>query len=170
VSGFAVQASSCWLTVTEIEEKVDLDELNAVDYVASPSLTNDELNALFAAAWPDHQHRDFAPVLKRSLATICAYAKGTLIGFVNLAWDGGVHVFLLDTTVHPKWQRRGIGQALVCAAVEQARACGAHWLHVDYEPHLDGFYRQCGFRPTRAGLIHLGDKSQPVDQSQPRSQ
>jgi hypothetical protein len=26
---------------------------------------------------------------------------------------------------------------------------------VDYEPHLDGFYRGCGFRHTLAGLIDL---------------
>jgi hypothetical protein len=26
---------------------------------------------------------------------------------------------------------------------------------VDYEPHLNSFYRGCGFRPTAAGLIHL---------------
>lgn len=28
--------------------------------------------------------------------------------------------------------------------------------HVDYEPHLDGFYRSaCGFRATDAGLLKL---------------
>lgn len=143
--------------VTQSEENTDIDELNAVDYVVSPSLSNEEINGLFAAAWPNHQYSDFSPILERSLATICAYSNGVLIGFVNLAWDGGVHIFLLDTTVHPKWQRRGIGRALVRSAVEQARLCGAHWLHVDYEPHLDGFYRQCGFRPTLAGLVRLGD-------------
>ena len=31
----------------------------------------------------------------------------------------------------------------------------AAWLHVDFEPHLEGFYRACGFRPTAAGLIDL---------------
>jgi hypothetical protein len=31
-------------------------------------------------------------------------------------------------------------------------------LHVDYEPHLDGFYRGCGFRPTAAGLLRLPAK------------
>jgi hypothetical protein len=29
------------------------------------------------------------------------------------------------------------------------------WLHVDYEPHLDSFYRACGFQPTLAGLLEL---------------
>jgi len=36
-----------------------------------------------------------------------------------------------------------------------AKAHGIHWLHVDYEPHLDMFYKQCGFQPTLAGLMRL---------------
>jgi len=32
---------------------------------------------------------------------------------------------------------------------------GATWLHVGYEPHLDDFYRRCGFIPTAAGLLRL---------------
>jgi hypothetical protein len=29
-------------------------------------------------------------------------------------------------------------------------------LHVDFEPHLTSFYRNCGFRQTAAGLMKLG--------------
>jgi GNAT superfamily N-acetyltransferase len=127
----------------------------SIQYRVSPAVSNKDLNAIFAAAWPNHTWHDFEPILCRSLAYICAYADETLIGFVNLAWDGGVHVFLLDTTVHPDWQRRGIGRELVQRATAVAREQGVDWLHVDYEPHLDGFYRSCGFQPTLAGLIRL---------------
>jgi ribosomal protein S18 acetylase RimI-like enzyme len=126
-----------------------------ITYSTSPALSNDALNALFAAAWPDHSWSDFAPVLSRSLAYICAHHADRLIGFVNLAWDGGIHAFLLDTTVHPEFQRRGIGRELVLRAAEAARQRGIAWLHVDYELHLEGFYRGCGFRHTQAGLIRL---------------
>ena len=50
---------------------------------------------------------------------------------------------------------QGIGRRLVTSGTEVARARGMHWLHVDYAPHLDGFYRTCGFQPTLAGLIAL---------------
>ncbi|KAB8144453.1 GNAT family N-acetyltransferase [Chloroflexia bacterium SDU3-3] len=126
-----------------------------IDYRNSPPLESAALNALFAASWPDHAERDFQPILRRSLAYICAYAQADLVGFVNIAWDGGVHAFLLDPTVQPSWRRRGLGRALVLRAAHAARERGAHWLHVDYEPHLDGFYRSCGFAPTLAGLIRL---------------
>lgn len=118
-------------------------------------MTNAELNALFAASWPRHAPSDFTPVLERSLLYACAYSDGDLVGYVNLAWDGGVHAFLLDTTVHPRMRRQGIGVALVRRAVTEAQKHRIVWVHVDYEPHLRSFYEQCGFRPTEAGLIAL---------------
>jgi GNAT superfamily N-acetyltransferase len=126
-----------------------------VELVARPPLTDAELNALFAAAWPGYREIPFGPVLERSLTWIAARSGDQLVGFVNVATDGGIHAFLLDTAVHPRWQHRGIGRRLVTAAIEQARAAGMTWVHVDYEPHLDEFYRACGFRPTAAGVLRL---------------
>lgn len=82
--------------------------------------------------------------------------NGALVGFVNVAWDGGDHAFLLDTKTRPSHQRTGIGTRLVHVAATEARAAGCEWLHVDYRPELAAFYRHaCGFEPTEAGLIHL---------------
>jgi GNAT superfamily N-acetyltransferase len=122
---------------------------------ADPPLTDAQLNALFSAAWPHHAPRAFGPVLARSLAYCAAFADGELIGFVNVAWDGGAHAFLLDPTVHPAFRRRGLGLSLVRRAAALAAARGAEWLHVDFEPHLAGFYAAAGFRPTEAGVMRL---------------
>jgi GNAT superfamily N-acetyltransferase len=118
-------------------------------------LTDTQLNALFAAAWPHHTDTAFEAIHERSLSWISAWREDRLVGYVNVATDGGVHAFLLNTTVHPTERRRGLGRRLVHAAARQAADAGATWLHVDYEPHLDGFYRSCGFTPTAAGLIRL---------------
>ena len=126
-----------------------------LDYRISPPVTNDEMNQLFADAWGNDEPTDFRPILERSLAYVCAYHAARLIGFVNLAWDGGVHAFILDTTVHTEFQRRGIGRHLVKEATAAARERGLEWLHVDFEPHLQSFYDKCGFVNTRAGLIKL---------------
>jgi ribosomal protein S18 acetylase RimI-like enzyme len=128
-----------------------------VAYRLNPPLSNAALNALYAAAWPAHGEResDFQPVLAHSLVTVGAYAGARLVGFVYVAWDGGIHGFLLDPTVDPAYRRRGIGRRLVVEATAAAQARGLVWLHVDYEPHLEAFYRDCGFQPTLAGLIHL---------------
>lgn len=123
----------------------------------SPEIGNEELNALFGEAWPAHSEWDFTRTLAHSLAWVCAYRSGNeqLVGFVNLAWDGAQHAFILDTTVHPDFRRRGIGQRLVHEAVTVAWEHGLEWVHVDYEPHLHEFYDACGFRHTPAGVIDL---------------
>jgi GNAT superfamily N-acetyltransferase len=81
---------------------------------------------------------------------------GILVGFVNVAWDGGVHAFLLDTLITTTLRRQGFGIRLVEEAVRQVKTTGCEWLHVDFEPHLKVFYLEaCGFRSTDAGVIRL---------------
>ncbi|MCX5209460.1 GNAT family N-acetyltransferase [Kitasatospora sp. NBC_00240] len=120
-----------------------------------PGLTDEALNELFTAAWTEHRTTSFEPLLARSLTWVTLHRAGRLVGYVNVVGDGGAHAFVLDTTVHPDEQRAGLGSRLVRAAAAEARALGAHWLHVDYEPHLESFYARCGFRPTAAGLMRL---------------
>jgi predicted N-acetyltransferase YhbS len=63
---------------------------------------------------------------------------------------------LLDTKTRGTFQRQGIATEGVRLAAINARAAGCEWLHVDFEADLEPFYFEaCGFRPTRAGLIHL---------------
>jgi GNAT superfamily N-acetyltransferase len=91
-----------------------------------------------------------------SLGWVCARDGDELVGFVNVAWDGVVHAFVLDTMVTAGARRHGVGTRLVELAVEGARAAGCEWLHVDFDDHLRKFYfGACGFRPTNAGLIEL---------------
>lgn len=103
-----------------------------------------------AAGWWDR-------ICPRSLGWIAARDRGgVLVGFVNVAWDGGDHAFLLDAKTRGTWQRRGVGTEVVRQATHHAKAAGCEWLHVDFEPDLAPFYADtCGFRPTDAGLIHL---------------
>ena len=114
-----------------------------------------EMEALWIVAWGASAGDYTTAVLPRSLVHVGAFDGERLVGFVNVAWDGGVHAFLLDTTVHPEFRLRGIATDLVRQATTSARERGAEWLHVDFEPHLEGLYRDCGFRPTAAGLIRL---------------
>ena len=126
-----------------------------IEYRVRPPLDDQALNALYAVSWPSHEGFDFEPVLSRALTYIWAYEEERLVGSVYVAWDGSQHAFLLEPTVHPDYRRRGIGTELVRQAVEQSRAAGCEWLHVDYDDELAPFYEACGFRPTAAGLIRL---------------
>ena len=129
--------------------------MSDIRYLTKPDLDEMELQHLFEAAWGARKV-DFRPVLTRSFTWVAAFSDDALIGFVNVGWDGGVHFFMLDTTVHPSWQRRGVGAALVKTAVEACRGHG-EWMHVDSDEELMAkFYGPCGFGLTAAGLIWVG--------------
>jgi tRNA-Thr(GGU) m(6)t(6)A37 methyltransferase TsaA len=129
-----------------------------IDYEWRGNVDNAEFNRLHAEGFG---HRllddDWSAQLNRhSLGWVCARQDGELVGFVNVAWDGGVHAFILDTVVTGRVRRRGVGAGLVTVATEHARAAGCEWLHVDFDDHLRPFYfDSCGFTPTNAGLIAL---------------
>jgi GNAT superfamily N-acetyltransferase len=130
--------------------------MQIVNLRVSEPVTDEELNELFASAWVEHSNRSFQTVLSKSLLYVCAYSDEYLVGFVNVATDGGQHAFILDTSVHKGHQGTGIGKALVHKAIDEATKAGVHWLHVDYEPELHGFYEACGFRPSSAGVLRVG--------------
>jgi GNAT superfamily N-acetyltransferase len=129
-----------------------------ITYEWRGEVDNDCLNTLHADGFgPPAARTDWRTRLARhSLGWVCAREDGSLIGFVNVAWDGGAHAFLLDTVVAGHRRASGVGAALVATAAEQARAAKCAWLHVDFEEHLRPFYLgACGFRETAAGLIAL---------------
>lgn len=117
---------------------------------------NAEINALHAECF-EHQPLDndwWSQVNRFSLGWVCVRRSGKLIGFVNVAWDGGAHAFILDAMVPPAFQRQGIAKNLIAEAVARVKQTSCEWLHVDFEPHLRPFYLgACGFQPTDAGLI-----------------
>lgn len=119
---------------------------------------NAAVNAPHAAGFA-HRTSDvdwLARVHSHSLGWVCARHDGDLVGFVNVAWDGGVHAFILDTVVAESYRRSGIGAGLVAEAARQGRTATCEWLHVDFGDDLQSFYFDaCGFKPTTAGLIAL---------------
>jgi GNAT superfamily N-acetyltransferase len=123
---------------------------------------NDELNALHAEAF-GHELEDVdwrGQVEGHSLGWVIAREGKTLVGFVNVPWDGGMHAFILDTIVSARIARNGVGTALVARAAQEARAAGVGCLHVDFDEKLRAFYLgACGFEPTAAGLLRLAERT-----------
>ncbi|HZB00738.1 MAG TPA: GNAT family N-acetyltransferase [Actinomycetota bacterium] len=133
-----------------------------ITYAWREDVTNEEMNALHAEAFDtrvyDENEWNWVEQLHgHSLGWATARDEaGTLVGFVNVPWDGLVHAWIQDTMVASSARRRGIGVKLVALAVEEARRAGCEWMHVDFDDHLRPFYFDaCGFSPTNAGLIEL---------------
>ncbi|TDV41335.1 GNAT family N-acetyltransferase [Actinophytocola oryzae] len=129
-----------------------------IDYQWRGAFDNAEVNVLHAEGFAHDVLDDdwWTRVNRHSLGWVCARRSGVLVGFVNVAWDGAVHAFILDTVVAATARRQGVGQQLVTHAARNASAAGCDWLHVDFEERLRPFYLDsCGFRPTEAGLLAL---------------
>jgi GNAT superfamily N-acetyltransferase len=129
-----------------------------VELRARPEVDDAELSALHAAAFrgtPQLQ-RWGERLARHSLTWVGAYDGGRMVGFANVAWDGGVHAFLLDVVVEPRRHGQGIGTAVVAEAARLAAAAGCEWLHVDFVPEHAAFYLdRCDFTRTDAGVVRL---------------
>jgi len=131
-----------------------------VEYEWRGAFESNEVEALHAEGFerkPDWGWDWWQQVERHSLGWVCARADASrLVGWVNVAWDGGAHAFILDAVVASTHQRQGIATRLVERAVGGAREANCEWLHVDFENHLRVFYlNACGFNSTPAGLIQL---------------
>lgn len=128
-----------------------------VTYMWRGDVTDEEMVELVDSHGGRSESGWWEKVRPHSLGWLTARSSsGQMIGFVNVAWDGGNHAFLLDTRTRGDSQHRGVGSQLVRQAAFRSREAGCEWLHVDFEPDLADFYiGACGFRTTDAGLIHL---------------
>lgn len=138
--------------------------MNGVDDIVFEwrgEFTSNEVNALHSEAfgtrvftddewnWNEVAHR-------HSLGWVVARRGETLVGFVNVPWDGSVHAWIQDTMVSMDARRLGVGTNLAGTARDGAKDSGCEWLHVDFDDELGPFYfGSCGFTPTNAGLIRL---------------
>ncbi len=128
-----------------------------IEYRWREHLTDAEVADLLAADGGSPDPGWWSQVRDHSLGWVSAHdPDGQLVGFVNVAWDGGRHAFLLDTATRPDRRHTGVGRRLVARATQHAAAAGCEWLHVDFVAELAPFYLDaCGFQPTAAGLVHL---------------
>ena len=139
-----------------------------IEYEWRGEFGNAEVNLLHAEAFETRVFTDDGWDWRsltgaHSLGWVTARLDGTLVGFVNVVWDGLVHAWLQDTMVARAARGRGVGTDLVATARDRAAVAGCEWLHVDFDDDLRSFYIDaCGFRPASAGLIALHhDDDQP---------
>lgn len=127
-------------------------------YVWRGDFENDAVNRLHAEAFAHRISPDdwWTQVNRHSLGWVCARAPQELVGFVNVAWDGAFHAFILDTMVAGAYRRRGIATQMLSICAREARSSGCDWLHVDFADELrELYFGGAGFTITNAGLINL---------------
>lgn len=107
-----------------------------------------ELMPLYAAVgWTNYTDKPemLRAAYAHSLCILAAYEDDRLLGVVRAVGDGASIVFIQDILVFPKYQRRGIGKALLCAMMERYRMVYQMELLTDDTEKTVAFYEALGF-------------------------
>jgi ribosomal protein S18 acetylase RimI-like enzyme len=94
---------------------------------------------------PDVHRRAF----EASHTTVFVYRADVLIGFGRAISDGVYQAAIYDCAVHPEFQGRGIGTAIVKQILTRLSQCN---VILYASPGREGFYQKLGFRRMRTGM------------------
>ena len=121
--------------------------------IRNEAVTAQEIENLRASVGWDRFENKYDKILANSYAHFTVREAGQLLGFLNVISDGIGDAFLIDLMVHPSAQRRGIGRALVDAAIWGLTSDGIRCIQVTFDSKLESFYRECGFHIFSGGII-----------------
>jgi GNAT superfamily N-acetyltransferase len=117
-----------------------------------------------AAAAPERAEEIWRQTLSRDdLAVFVSETDGRIVATCmlitapNLLRSGRRHGFLENVVIHPDYQGRGHGRAVVAAALQAAWAKDCHHVLMQSgrkDPRVHRFYEACGFVPgVRIGYV-----------------
>ena len=130
-----------------------------VSFVLNPLVSPQAICDLRESVGWDRSEKDYPAALQGYWATVGGFDPANkLVAWCAILSDGVRHAVLLDVIVHPSYQRKGVGKALVATTVEHIRAYGITIIHVDFEPETMAFYKACGFRVGLGGITEIIEK------------
>ena len=80
-----------------------------------------------------------------SLLVLGAYEQDELLGIIRVVGDGATIIFVQDILVYKKYQRQGVGKALLQAVLDRFKTVRQIELVTDNTEKTKAFYRSVGF-------------------------
>ncbi|AYB38477.1 GNAT family N-acetyltransferase [Brevibacillus laterosporus] len=117
-----------------------------------------EVPALRELVGWDGRHSDYPTLFER-----CNFwaglrdTKNELIAFGYIAGIGLQHGYMEDIIVHPHFQKKGLGQALVKKLLEEAERIGLEIVTLTYDSKHTAFYTESGFIHCSGGVWRRKD-------------
>lgn len=128
-------------------------------YETTPSRL--EYSDLFlTTGWNDEYHltpEELERAIADSWYSVSAYHDSRLIGYGRVIADGVYHALIVDMIVHPDFQRKGIGGAILKKLVERCRVHKIRDVQLFCADGKAKFYEKFGFvsRPGAAPGMEL---------------
>ena len=82
---------------------------------------------------------------QNSLLVLAAYEEDTLLGIIRVVGDGATIIFVQDIVVDPKYQRKGVGSALLKEVLKRFEHVRQIELVTDNTEKTIAFYKSIGF-------------------------
>lgn len=124
-----------------------------IDFSVSGELLPDELGELLdlvdLPSAISRTPRELARLIAGSTAYVTARHSGNLVGFGRVLSDGAVIAYINDMSVHPKYQRQGIGQRILELLMRAVGDVSSIYL---YTNTADSLYMNHGFQPSEKRL------------------
>ncbi|MEN8188406.1 MAG: GNAT family N-acetyltransferase [Thermodesulfobacteriota bacterium] len=116
-----------------------------IQYRTTQSFERSQLQQLFLAVeWSSGNYPDRLQTAMKNADTVFSAWDGTkLVGLMHAVSDGVMTAYFQYLLVHPDYQSRGIGNALVTAMLGKYKDCARKVL-IAYDKEIE-FYKSCGF-------------------------
>ncbi|HIK27416.1 MAG: GNAT family N-acetyltransferase [Oscillatoriaceae bacterium SKW80] len=109
-----------------------------------------------AVGWSRRPLRKVRKAIQHSFLVVSMWEqRGTrrrLIGFSRATSDHAFNATLWDVVVHPDYQGKGLGKALMKFLIEKLRSEDISNITLFADPHVVDFYRSLGFMPDPEGI------------------
>lgn len=109
-----------------------------------------------AVGWSRRPLRKVKKALEHSFLVVSMWEeRGTqrrLIGFARATSDHAFNATIWDVVVHPNFQGKGLGKALMKYTIKRLRAEDISNITLFADPHVLDFYRSMGFMTDPEGI------------------
>lgn len=109
-----------------------------------------------AVGWSRRPLRKVKKAIEHSFLVVSMWQmRGTqrrLIGFARATSDHAFNATLWDVVVHPDFQGKGLGKALMRHVIKKLRSEDISNITLFADPHVVDFYRKLGFMPDPEGI------------------
>ena len=109
-----------------------------------------------AVGWSRRPLRKVKKAIQHSFLVVTIWeqqgARKRLIGFSRATSDHAFNATIWDVVVHPSFQGRGLGKALMAQLIKKLRSEDISNVTLFADPHVVNFYKNLGFMPDPEGI------------------
>lgn len=109
-----------------------------------------------AVGWSRRPLRKVKKAIQHSFLVVTLWeqrgSRRRLVGFSRATSDHAFNATIWDVVVHPDYQGRGLGKALMRHVIKKLRSEDISNITLFADPHVVDFYRNLGFMPDPEGI------------------